>query len=564
MKKNYYVLLSGLFALSINSISAQCPVPSGVTATPTSICVGQTTTLNATAVGATINWYSAPTGGTLLGTSGSGANIAYTPTTTTTYYAESFITPTSYTFNYTGGMQTYTVPMGVTSLSVDVYGAQGGFGYNVPTIIPGLGGRVQAVMAVTPGEVLNIWVGGKGGDGGTTVGGTAGFNGGGTGGGWSGGRSGGGGGGGGGISQGGGAGGNRVVIGAGGGGTGVNHSSGDAGGNAGGLNGSNGLTGTYLGSGGTQIAGGSPDGALGNGGNAPAGQTGGGGGGGYYGGGSSAWEGGGGGSSYATPTCTDVTHTGGFKSGNGQIFILGSVVGCTSTSRAPITVSVNPLPTIAISGGNVCVGSSYTLNPTGAATYTFSGGSAIVSPSVNTTYSVTGTSAFGCAASNTAVATIGVYTPPTISVNSGSICAGNSFTIITTGADTYTYSGGSAIVSPSTTTSYSVSGTSTVTGCVSVVSAVSTVTVNGCVGLQDLTNADLNANVYPNPNKGLFTVELISTTQVIVTNVLGDVLINTTFAAGKQSLDLKNNSNGVYFVKLIQNNKQQIVKVIKE
>ncbi len=257
------------------------------------------------------------------------------------------------TFSYTGGVQTYTVPPGAFTITVDVYGAQGGFGYNVPLVTPGLGGRVQATVAVTPGEVLNIYVGGQGGPGGTTVGGTAGYNGGGTGGGWAGGRSGGGGGGASDIRQGGTALSNRVVIGSGGGGTGVNHSSGDAGGNGGGLVGSNGLTGTYLGAGATQSAGGAPNGALGQGGNAPAGQTGGGGGGGYYGGGSSAWEGGGGGSSYtATVGVTSVTHTAGARLGNGQIIITpvisffatvvqSATIQCFGQSTASLTATPN-------------------------------------------------------------------------------------------------------------------------------------------------------------------------------------------------------------------------------
>ena len=41
-----------------------------------------------------------------------------------------------YHYRYTGGVQTYTVPAGVTSISVDAYGASG-------TGTGGLGGRVQ-------------------------------------------------------------------------------------------------------------------------------------------------------------------------------------------------------------------------------------------------------------------------------------------------------------------------------------------------------------------------------------------------------------------------------------
>ena len=77
------------------------------------------------------------------------------------------------TFNYTGSVQTFTVPACVTSLTVDVSGAKGGAS-------GGNGGRVQGAMSVTPGEVLNIYVGGMGGAHVTNSAG--GYNGGGTGG----------------------------------------------------------------------------------------------------------------------------------------------------------------------------------------------------------------------------------------------------------------------------------------------------------------------------------------------------------------------------------------------
>ena len=66
---------------------------------------------------------------------------------------------TTQTFNYTGSQQMFTVPPCVTSLTIDVKGAQGG---NVGTASGGLGGRVQATMTVTPGDVLYIYVGGAG------------------------------------------------------------------------------------------------------------------------------------------------------------------------------------------------------------------------------------------------------------------------------------------------------------------------------------------------------------------------------------------------------------------
>ncbi len=64
------------------------------------------------------------------------------------------------TFNYTGSQQTYAVPAGCSSVAIDIAGAQGGASN---TGSPGgKGGRVQAVLAVTSGQVLYIYVGGAG------------------------------------------------------------------------------------------------------------------------------------------------------------------------------------------------------------------------------------------------------------------------------------------------------------------------------------------------------------------------------------------------------------------
>lgn len=97
------------------------------TATPSIICVGATTTLNATAAGYNINWFTVSLGGVPVGTSPSGANIVFTPTINTTYYAESFSisSATTQVYCFTGSMQTFTVPVGVTTVTIISKGAQG-------------------------------------------------------------------------------------------------------------------------------------------------------------------------------------------------------------------------------------------------------------------------------------------------------------------------------------------------------------------------------------------------------------------------------------------------------
>ena len=86
-------------------------------------------------------------------------------------------------FNYTGSTQTFTVPDGVSSISVTMYGGQGGIGGGDSQGSPTPGGYRGAVIGsidVTPGQVITVAVGGGGGEGtsseGRAPGGTAGLN----------------------------------------------------------------------------------------------------------------------------------------------------------------------------------------------------------------------------------------------------------------------------------------------------------------------------------------------------------------------------------------------------
>jgi hypothetical protein len=60
-------------------------------------------------------------------------------------------------FSYTGSPQTFTVPAGVTMLTLDAYGAQGH-----DTIYGGRGGRVSGTLSVIPGQIIHVYVGGYG------------------------------------------------------------------------------------------------------------------------------------------------------------------------------------------------------------------------------------------------------------------------------------------------------------------------------------------------------------------------------------------------------------------
>jgi PKD repeat protein len=94
--------------------------------------------------------------------------------------------------------------------------------------------------------------------------------------------------------------------------------------------------------------------------------------------------------------------------------------------------------------------------------------SSVLSPSViyNSsglhTATLTVTNIYG---SITRTTNIRVWPSPTISINNSSVCLGQSLTLQPSGAFTYTFQGNSSVVSPSTSTSYSIIGTSS-NGCV--------------------------------------------------------------------------------------------------
>ncbi|MDQ3048797.1 MAG: hypothetical protein M3R27_14700, partial [Bacteroidota bacterium] len=152
------------------------------------------------------------------------------------------------------------------------------------------------------------------------------------------------------------------------------------------------------------------------------------------------------------------------------------------------TIVVNPLPTVLINSGNpvsVCNSLSVTLSASGASSYSWNTGptssSITVSPSTNTTYTVTGTDANGCFASGTT--TVNVLSLPAITVNSPTICSGQSASLTSGGGastSSYVWSNGSSgtnsiSVSPTSSSSYTVTGTGA-NGCIN--TAVSSVTVN--------------------------------------------------------------------------------------
>lgn len=347
------------------------------------------------------------------------------------------------TFSYTGTIQTYTVPLGVSSIEIYAEGAQGGN----ETGTGGFGARMQGNFAVTPGQVLDILVGqqpltNNGGGGGTFV-----------------------------VDQ---ATGDPLIIAGGGGGgagacCGVVHNGVDAvitedgtaglnasgGTGAGGTGGNGGFRGTNsqnggagggfftagedgfasYGTGGQAYvsggAGGTDAGGYGGGGGTSGGGGGpGGGGGGYSGGGSTGgggqWGGGGGGGSYNIGT--DQINSAGLGAGNGEVVITELCSG--------LTVDVPDETTI-------CEGTEITLSATSesGATVTWDmdviDGEAFAPPVGTTTYTAYTVDPSDCDYLIEII--VNALPEVTATVDVSEICVGEMITMTGGGATDYTW-----------------------------------------------------------------------------------------------------------------------------
>ena len=148
---------------------------------------------------------------------------------------------------------------------------------------------------------------------------------------------------------------------------------------------------------------------------------------------------------------------------NTSYTVTGTTAGCSGLKVVNVTVLPLPSLTLTSSSASVCVGSSATITATGATSYTWNTGattnSIVVSPSVITTYTATGSNGL-CIGTN--IKTILIAPNFNISVNTLTLCQGNTGQLNAIGANSYTWNTGSnsssIVVSPSVSTNYTVTG----------------------------------------------------------------------------------------------------------
>lgn len=275
------------------------------------------------------------------------------------------------------------------------------------------------------------------------------------------------------------------------------------------------------------------------------------------------------GANYNTPTLSAGTYT-----------YYAEANTCTvSPTRTSITLTVNPNPTVTASTPSaVCAGSVGCLSANGALSYNWAGpcgfSSMLQNPcfpfsgSCMCTYTVFGIDANSCL--NTATVCINVIAPPGIAANSTNsvLCVGQTATITSIGgSSTYTWNtsatGSVIVVSPTITTTYSVTGTAP-NGCTNGTSI--TQTVSTCAGIDE----DVPGNefkVYPNPTNGEFQIILgnsIEDAELKIYNAIGEMIITRKLFNPENKIDLNEFADGVYLLKIFRDkqliNQEKIVK----
>lgn len=211
-------------------------------------------------------------------------------------------------------------------------------------------------------------------------------------------------------------------------------------------------------------------------------------------------------------------------------------------NNCPINYTINiaqPAPFLNVTSNNsiICIGNSVAITATGANSYTFSGGisnNVAFSPTTSTTYTISGLNTLtGCI--NNAVLTISVNSLPNVSAsaNPSIICFGNSIILNGFGANTYSWTNGfpnAFAFYPTSSTIYTLTGTSTLTGCSKkvfqpvIVNPLPTLSTNGnltiCAG--ESTTISVNgANTYTWSNNSTSTSVILSPSITTAYSVTG-------------------------------------------
>lgn len=256
-----------------------------------------------------------------------------------------------------------------------------------------------------------------------------------------------------------------------------------------------------------------------------------------------------------------------------ELIVTGANGGCYRTDTFNLQVFPNPTISVAQSQNTICSGQSFIALVTGANycnwndLYIPTVNVATFSPNMSTSYYVIGYNAHGC--TDTAHFDIDVHYAPSITLHSNSsvICSGETTTLSASGAQSYSWStsqsGASIVVAPTTSSIFTVVGTST-SGCSNTATVMQLVDL--CSGTKE-TSPDLSIRVFPNPGTSKFHVTVPQNDGELIWKVfgsLGELVRADETNNAEFIIDLSENAVGVYYLTITSKQTSVVQKILKE
>ncbi len=282
-----------------------------------------------------------------------------------------------------------------------------------------------------------------------------------------------------------------------------------------------------------------------------------------------------------TSTSNVITTTAGVSAGTLSVTASN---GCGSSLAQTVNVIVNSIPSTptAINGlNNVCAGSTSNYSiaiVSGATSYSWNfpvgwGGNSntnniSLTPN-NNSGNISVTASNLCGASSPQVLSVTVNPLPSVYQTSSAsmICVGESATLTAFGANSYTWNLGqitnSITISPTVNTTYTVIGTD-LNGCTN--TSTFTQIVSTCVGIELLEINESSFQIFPNPFSGQFTIATSEEKpfSIEVYNMLGLLVYCKETKMNNIKINLSNIRNGIYFVRVSNDEGSFSKKIIKE
>ena len=174
----------------------------------------------------------------------------------------------------------------------------------------------------------------------------------------------------------------------------------------------------------------------------------------------------------------------------------------------------------------------------------------------------------GCVSNNSV--TVSINSLPQLSIVSSRslVCLGQQVSLIASGATSYTWStgniGSALILSPTVSSVVSVSGTNALVNCSN--SSSIQVVVSNCnlASINSLNGADESLVVFPNPNKGEFTVRTSEKASYVIRDLRGRVLLFGDLQVGNNPIKMSSPQPGIYFFTSDDGKNRNTTKIIVE